>query len=358
VQQASHRINEQECLLKSKQLELEQQTKAIMDESMEIKQREVMLQKEKQSFDEMYRRYNQKMIDDKLKNAEKLSKRMLEIEKKERKVLAEMDELEVNKIYLNKEKSLYRKERELIHQQQQQVFFNERQVQKQKDLISTDQTYIQREFIDSKEKFENDRFVLIDKINKLEIENNKYQISEQSLTKQLSLKTEMCMFLEEQMDAHKKTHHEKEQECNKLIQQEFISRQTINNLQSDVRIAKTKVEKLQSDAQETAQSNMQIIKLQNEKLMKLQDENAILLSDFNQMKDELEIYRAQKAMVGKKKKKKAKKTTKENLSSKSSKIKKKKSSKVLAVADRHKPPKIKSSSKLKIKSKVKAKSKR
>merc|ERR1712129_472484 len=162
---------------------------------------------------------------------------------------------------------------------------------------------------------------------------------------------------EEQMDAHKKTHHEKEQECNQLIQQEFISRQTINNLQSDVRITKMKVEKLRLDSHETAQSNMQIIKLQNEKLMKLQDENAILLSDFNQMKDELEIYRAQKAMIGKKKKKKVKKS-KENLSSKSSKIKKKKSSKALAAADKDKKSKTKSGSKLKVKSKAKLKSKR
>merc|ERR1712190_665874 len=126
---------------------------------------------------------------------------MMEIEKKERKVLAEMDDLEGSKIYLNREKALYKKERELIHQQQQQVFFNERQIQKQKDLMKNDQTYIQREYIDAKDKFQNDRYILIDKINKLETENNQKQITEQPLTKQLALKTEMCMLLEEKLDA-------------------------------------------------------------------------------------------------------------------------------------------------------------
>jgi len=310
--------------------------------------------------DEMYRRYNQKMINDKLKNEEELSRRMLEIEKKERKVLAEMDDLEVSKIYLNREKTLYKKERELIHLQQQQVFFNERQVQKQQDLMNNDQTYIQREYIDAKDKFENDRYVLIDKINNLEIENNKYQITEQSLTKQLNLKTEMCMFLEEQLDAHKKSHHQKEQEVNKYKQEEFISRQTIKNLQNEQTILNKKLQKLQTDEEEASKKHIASIKVLEMEKMKLQNENSILLSDYNQMKDELEIYRAQKAMIGNKKKKKKKnkkessKKSKEKANSKLSKIKKT-SSKAKARPNKDKKPKSKSSSKLK--SKVKSRSK-
>merc|ERR1712039_14879 len=241
-------------------------------------------------------------------------------------------------------------ERELIHLQQQQVFFNERQVQKQKDLINNDQTYIQREYMDAKDKFENDRYVLIDKINHLEIENNKYQITEQSLTKQLNLKTEMCMFLEEQLDAYKKSLHQKEQEVSKYKQEEFISRQTIKNLQNEQIILSKKLQKLQADEEESSKKHIASIKVLEMEKMKLQNENSILLSGYNQMKDELEIYRAQKAMISNKKKKKKKckessKKSKEKAKTKLSKIKKT-SSKARLGANKDKKVKAKSSSKL------------
>merc|ERR1712154_614127 len=78
VAEASHRINGQ-------QLQSEQLSKSLNDKAMELEQRESMLEQEKKEFDAMCRRFNQKKINDELKNAEQLSRRMLEIEKKERK---------------------------------------------------------------------------------------------------------------------------------------------------------------------------------------------------------------------------------------------------------------------------------
>merc|ERR1712228_476929 len=301
----------------------------------------------------MCRRYNQKKIDDELKNAEERSRRMLEIEKKERKVLSEMDDLEISKMYLTKEKNLYKKERELIHQQQQQI-----QQQQQQDLINNDQTYIQREYIDAKDKFENDRYVLIDKINKLETENNKYQISEQTLTKQLSLKQDMCMLLEEQMGAMRKSNHQKEQEHNKLAQNEFISRQTIKNLKSEQTILNEEVQKLQNDEIEATQQNITKIKELEMDKINLQNENSVLLSDLNQMRDELEIYRAQKALIEKKKKKKIstkkpKKNTTAKVKKRSNKLRSEKLTKATVNGSKSKS---KSGSKSKLKSKSRKKS--
>merc|ERR1712130_861719 len=170
--------------------------------------------------------------------------------------------------------------------------------------MSNDQTYIQKEYIDAKDKFENDRYLLLDKINTLETQCNKDQITEQTLTKQLSLKQEMFMFLEEQLDAMRVSHHQKEQECNSLTQNEFVAKQTIKNLKAEQSILNQKVLKLQNDEMEIAAKNIENTKLLERDNIKLQNENAILLSDLNQMRDELEIYRAQKAMIAKKKKKK------------------------------------------------------
>merc|ERR1712228_314712 len=356
VQDASHRINEQEYIIKGKHLEIEQLNKGIMNKTIELKQRESMLEQEKKDFDGMCRRYNQKKIDDELKNAEERSRRMLEIEKKERKVLSEMDDLEISKMYLTKEKNLYKKERELIHQQQ--IHQQQYQQQQQQDLINNDQTYIQREYIDAKDKFENDRYVLIDKINKLETENNKYQISEQTLTKQLSLKQDMCMLLEEQLDAMRKSNHQKEQEHNKLAQNEFISRQTIKNLKSEQTILNEKVQKLQNDEIEATQQNITKIKELEMDKINLQNENSVLLSDLNQMRDELEIYRAQKALIEKKKKKKIstkkpKKNTTAKVKKRSNKLRSEKLTK--ATVNRSKS-KSKSGSKSKLKSKSRKKS--
>merc|ERR1711933_343275 len=195
---------------------------------------------------------------------------------------------------------------------------NERQIQKQKDLMENDQTYIQREYIDAKDKFQNDRYILIDKINKLETENNQKQITEQTLTKQLALKTEMCMLLEEKLDAMRKSTHQREAEHNKQSQELFVVRQTIKNLKMENELMKNKISQLQDEGMNAAQNNMQRIKMLEMDKLNLQNEHSVLLSDFKQMKDELEIYRAQKAMITKKKKKKGANTKKAKQNAKSS----------------------------------------
>merc|ERR1711933_297540 len=76
--------------------------------------------------------------------------------------------------------------------------------------------------------------------------------------------------------------------------------------------------KLQDEGMNAAQNNMQRIKMLEMDKLNLQNEHSVLLSDFNQMKDELEIYRAQKAMISKKKKKKKTNTNKAKQNGKAS----------------------------------------
>merc|ERR1711897_114510 len=82
VQETSHKINEQEHIIKTKHLQIEQINKRLSDRSTELDRRELLLEKEKKNFDIMSRKYNQKKIDDELKNAQLFEKKCAEIEKK------------------------------------------------------------------------------------------------------------------------------------------------------------------------------------------------------------------------------------------------------------------------------------
>merc|ERR1711933_683507 len=120
--------------------------------------------------------------------------------------------------------------------------------------------------------------------------------------------------------------------------------------------------KLQDEGMNAAQNNMQRIKMLEMDKLNLQNEHSVLLSDFKQMKDELEIYRAQKAMITKKKKKKGANTKKAKQNGKASRdilkkiSKPKKKSKKLRSEKSIAKAKSISSGKPKLKSKIKTKS--
>lgn len=250
------KINEQENKIKLKNLEIEQKNKRLITFEQELNEREEFLEREKKLFDQMNREYNQKKIDLELRNAQLFNDKMLEIEKKEREVLTEREDLEITKKYLNKQRNLYKKERELIHLQQEQVFFNEKQLKKQQDLMTTDQTYIKKEFIDAREKFENDRYVLIDKINNLEIENNKFRISEQELKKELLLKQSTNVNLEDNLSKLKKEIIENKQEINKFKSNLFTLKQEITNLKQENKIKTEKILKYENEIKINDEKNL------------------------------------------------------------------------------------------------------
>jgi len=242
----------------------------------------------------MCRRCNQKKIDDELKNAQIFSDKMLEIEKKERKVLSEMDDLEISKMYLSRQKKMQSKEKELIHIQQQTMRLNEKKLNKQKDLLSSDQTYIQQEYIDAKDKFENDRYVLLDRINKLETEHSKYKLDNASFKKQLSLKQEMCINLEEQLEKLRNEIFLQKQENGRLTTKNFLINQKIENLQQELLVNQYNLKKIINDNKLNDKNNLKQFQEFSTEINQLKNENAVLIQQNETLKDEIELFKIKK----------------------------------------------------------------
>ena len=313
VKETSVRINEEEHSVQIKRLELEQHDKRLATKEEDLKDRETLLEKEKSEFDGMSRRYNQKKIDEELKNAQLFGAKMLEIERKERSVVAQCEQLEITRQYVMKQKEMCAKERELIHQQQQQVFFNEKQLKRQQDAITTDQCYVQQEYIDAKDKFENDRYVLVDKINRLETDNAKFKMDVDSLSKRLSLQTDITSNLEKTIENLKQQLLRQTSENNKMKSSQFGQDQDIANLRNELTLAKARIVKYEADSKANDERNVQQLKQHSSEKRELQNENATLQLEVNSLKDEIDLFKIKyEHNIGAKakKKKKSKKSSK------------------------------------------------
>eukprot|EP00484_Ammonia_sp_Unknown_P021825 CAMPEP_0197029668 /NCGR_PEP_ID=MMETSP1384-20130603/9064_1 /TAXON_ID=29189 /ORGANISM="Ammonia sp." /LENGTH=1397 /DNA_ID=CAMNT_0042458879 /DNA_START=248 /DNA_END=4441 /DNA_ORIENTATION=- len=309
MKDTERKINEEETDIQRKRFEVEQSSKRLLDLERELDQKQLLLEKEKADFDRMCRRQHQQQIDEELKNAQMLNRRISEIEKKEKEILARTEELETTKKYINKQKELYKRERELIHQQQQQVFFNEKQLQKQQDLISSDQTYIQKEYIDAKESFENDRFILMDKITKLEVEQSELMLQTQSLSNQLKMKQEEEARLSETVERLQKELLLQKQENNKSKQSLFECEQSINKLKQEIALKDSKVSTYEASLKENENKLLQTVQQFSDEKNALQSENKSLKLKIDELNDEIQLLSANKKSKAKSKaKSKSKKT--------------------------------------------------
>eukprot|EP01083_Nonionella_stella_P275612 936175_1 len=306
IEQSAHQINAKEHVMKRKEFEMEEVKRRLEEKEIELNERLSCFEKEKRTFDAMNRKYNEEKIENELKNAQLLSAKMLKMEEKERKVLSEMDSLEITAQYLSKQKALYLREREVLHQQEQVMFANKKSLAKQKDLISTDQTYIQQEYIDAKDRMENERYVLKDKINVLTTQTQTQSLHIQSLTNQIEAKQHTTNKLQQDL-------YKMQSEMNQIKSIQFHQSQQIKNLKQELQRKNDKIGKVEQSLHANHERNLQQInQMQAFSAQKLsfQNANTALLQQIEQLKDQIKILKVKKSKAkSKSKKSKKKKTT-------------------------------------------------